>query len=54
MGLMLGVTVVADDWEFVFCVARGSEEPGIMRGMLIGGLKSLNVSGTLQQRSDWW
>lgn len=48
VGVMLGVVVVADDWEFVFWVARGSEEPGIMRGISIDGSKPLNVDGTLQ------
>ena len=48
VGFVLGVVVVADDWGFVFCVARGSEEPGIMRGMVIDGLKPL------QQRCNWW
>lgn len=33
LGALVGVVVVADDWEVVFCVSRGSEEPGIMRGM---------------------
>lgn len=49
LGVMLGVVVVADDWECVFCVAWGSEEPGIIRGMLIDGLEILTVYGSLQQ-----
>ena len=45
VGLLLGVVVVAEDWEFVFCVTWGSEDPGIMRGMLID---ASNGYGTLQ------
>ena len=38
VGCMVGVIVVAGGWEFGFCVAKGSEDLGIMRGMLIDGL----------------
>lgn len=38
VGCMVDVVVVAGDWEFGFCVARGSEDLGIMRGMLNDGL----------------
>ncbi len=43
VGCMVGVVVVTGGWEFIFCVARGSEDMGIMRGMLIDGLEPLNV-----------
>ena len=48
VGLVLGVVVVADDWELVFCIARDSEDPGIMRGILVDALKPSNGNGTLQ------
>ena len=35
VGCMVGVAVVAGDSESGFCVATGSEDLGIMRGMLI-------------------
>ena len=43
VGCVVGVVVVAGGWEFVFCVARGSEDMGIMRGMLTNCLEYLNV-----------
>ena len=52
VGCMVGVVVVARDWEFEFCVAKGSEDLGIMRGMIIDGLEPLNVYCTLQQCCD--
>lgn len=48
VGLVLGVVVVAEGWELVFGVAWGSEDPGVMRGMLIDALKPSNGYGTLQ------
>ena len=39
VGCMVGVVVVAGDREFGFCVARGSENLGIMRGMLNDGVQ---------------
>ena len=39
VGCMVGVVVVAGDREFGFCVARGSEDLGIMRGMSNNGVQ---------------
>ena len=52
MGCMVVAVVVAGDWEFGICVARGSEALGIMRGMLKDGLQPLNICCTLQQCCD--
>ena len=54
VGCMVGVVVVAGDWESGFCVPKGSEDLGIMRGMLIVGLNPLNAYCTLQQCCDRW
>ncbi len=54
VGFVVGVVVVAGDWELGFCVARGSEDLGVMRGILTDGFEPLNVCCTLQQRCDSW
>ena len=39
VGCMVGVVMVAGDREFGFCVARGSEDLGIMRGISNDGVQ---------------
>ena len=42
VGCMVGVAVVAGDSESGFCKATGSEDLGIMRGMLIDDSEPFN------------
>ena len=56
VGCMVGVVVVAGNWEFGFCVARGSEDLGIMRGMLNDGVQPRRcvVIGSKIKRSRYF
>ena len=54
VGCMVVSVVVAGDWEFGSCVARGSEVLGITRGMLEDSLQPLNNRCTMQLYCDRW
>ena len=45
VGCMVVAVVVAGDWEFESCEARGSEVLGIMRGMLKNICSSVVIGG---------
>ena len=56
VGCMVVVVVVvgAGDWELGFCMATGSKDLGLRRGMLTVGLELLNICCTLQQCCGRW